>query len=127
MLHFPILRKGEPYQSIDVIRTPHHRTRELFVEISQANSGLIRRDLLDQCTPKAALDRFTVHELVAIAAKASDLFLNGDLPLGDSVQSPQTYIEQLSATTGMPYVMGRRNMRKISGVMARMEDRKSVV
>jgi Aldehyde dehydrogenase family len=121
MLHFPILRKGEPYQSIDVIRTPHHRTRELFVEISQANAGLIRRDLLDQCTPKAALDRFSVKELVAIAARAADLFLTADLPLGDATQSPQQYVEQLSATTGMPFVMVRRNMRKIHGVLARMD------
>jgi acyl-CoA reductase-like NAD-dependent aldehyde dehydrogenase len=121
MLHFPILRKGEPYKSIDVIRTPHHRTRELFVEISQANAGLIRRDLLDQRTPKAALDRFTVEELTEIAARAADLFLHAELPLGDSRQSPQQYVEQLSATTGMPYVMVRRNMSKISGVMSRMD------
>ena len=121
MLHFPILRKGEPYKSIDVIRTPHHRTRELFVEISQANAGLIRRDLLDQRTPKAALVRFTVAELFEIARRAADLFLNADLPLGDSPQSPQQYVEQLSATTGMPYVMVRRNMNKIGGVMSRMD------
>ena len=48
MLHFPILRKGEPYKSVDTIRTPHHRTREMFVEISQANPGLI---LLSTCLP----------------------------------------------------------------------------
>ena len=122
MLHFPILRKGEPYQSIDVIRTPHHRTREMFVEISQANSGLIRRDLLDQSKSKQALDQIAIKDLIAICKKAADAFLNDDLPLGDSAQSPQTYVEQLSATTGMPYVMVRRNMGKIAGVMARMEN-----
>ena len=122
MLHFPILRKGEPYKSIDVIRTPHHRTREMFVEISQANSGLIRRDLLDQSKSKQALDQIAIKDLIAICKKAADAFLNDDLPLGDSSQSPQTYVEQLSATTGMPYVMVRRNMGKIAGVMARMEN-----
>ena len=45
MLHLPILRHGVPYKSLDVVRVPHHRTREPFVEISQANAGLIRRDL----------------------------------------------------------------------------------
>ena len=45
MLHLPILRYGVPYRSLDVVRVPHHRTREPFVEISQANAGLIRRDL----------------------------------------------------------------------------------
>jgi hypothetical protein len=37
MLHLPILRHGVPYKSLDVLRVPHHRTREPFVEISQAN------------------------------------------------------------------------------------------
>jgi len=121
MLHFPILRKGEPYKSVDVIRTPHHRTREMFVEISQANSGLIRRDLLDQRSLKKALDKFTIAELMQICRKAGEEFLNGTLPLGDSMQTTQDYVEQLSATTGMPHVMVRRNMRKIYGVMAEME------
>ena len=44
-LHVPILRGGAPYRSLDTIRTPHYRTREPYVEISQANVGLIRRDL----------------------------------------------------------------------------------
>ena len=66
MLHLPILRKGEPYQSIDVIRTPHHRTREMFVEISQANAGLIRRDLLDQHESKSILDQIAVKDLIEI-------------------------------------------------------------
>ncbi len=120
MLHFPILRKGEPYKSVDVIRTPHHRTREMFVEISQANTGLIRRDLLDQRTARLALAKFTVEELIAICKNAGEEFLHGALPLGDSMQGPEDYVQQLSATTGMPYVMVRRNMRKIYGVMAEM-------
>ena len=57
MLHLPILRHGVPYTSLDVIRVPHHRTREPFVEISQANPGLIRRDLRPgrQAAARAAL------------------------------------------------------------------------
>jgi len=46
MLHIPLLRHGKPYRSLDVVRAPHYQTREAFVEISQANVGLIRRDLL---------------------------------------------------------------------------------
>lgn len=51
MIRVPVLRQGRPYTSIDVLRTPHYRTREPFVEISLANSGLIRRDLLDWRRP----------------------------------------------------------------------------
>ena len=58
MLHIPILRKGEPYQSLDVARARHHQTGEPFVEISQANVGLIRRDLRDQQTGRDKLSGF---------------------------------------------------------------------
>ncbi|HXG66385.1 MAG TPA: aldehyde dehydrogenase family protein [Blastocatellia bacterium] len=122
MLHIPLLRKGTPYKSLDMVRTPHHRTREPFVEISQANNGLIRRDLLDQQSAKDALSAFSVAELLEICRKAADHFANDTLPVGDSEQSPDDYIAQVSATTGLPYALARRNMGKIRGVMAQMED-----
>jgi hypothetical protein len=118
MLTIPILRKGEPYTSLDVVRVPHHRTREPFVEISQANSGLIRRDLRDQQTPRAKLAAFSTAELVAICARAADYFANDSLPLGESMQTPEDYISHVSATTGMPFVLARNNMGKIRGVLA---------
>ncbi|MDX2034129.1 MAG: aldehyde dehydrogenase family protein [Blastocatellia bacterium] len=121
MLHIPILRKGNPYKSIDVTRVPHFKTRETFVELSMANAGLIRRDLLDQETPRAALAQFTMEQLLAMCRQAADYFLNDTLPVGDGAQSPDDYVRQLSATTGMPHVLVRKNMKKIYGVMAEME------
>ena len=118
MIHIPILRQGQPYTSLDVARLPHHRTREPFVEISQANSGLIRRDLRDQKTAREKLAAFSTAELIAICARAAEYFLQADLPLGDQMQSPEDYVQQVSATTGMPHVLARRNMGKIHGVMA---------
>ncbi|MFZ0061136.1 MAG: aldehyde dehydrogenase family protein [Pyrinomonadaceae bacterium] len=118
MLHIPILRKGELYRSLDVASVPHHRTREPFVEISQANSGLIRRDLRDQQTARAKLASLTTAELVAICARAADYFSNDSLPLGETTQTPEDYVSQVSATTGMPYVLARNNMDKIRGVLA---------
>ncbi|HUS09490.1 MAG TPA: aldehyde dehydrogenase family protein [Pyrinomonadaceae bacterium] len=118
MLHIPILRKGEPYKSLDVARVAHHQTRELFVEISQANSGLIRRDLRDQKTSREKLAAFSTAELIEICARAADHFLNDSLPLGDATQTPEDYVRQISATTGMPHVLARRNMAKIHGVLS---------
>jgi acyl-CoA reductase-like NAD-dependent aldehyde dehydrogenase len=118
MLHIPILRRGEPYTSLDVVRVPHHETRELFVEVSQANNGLIRRDLRDQTAARAKLAALSTGELIDICSRAADHFLNDSLPLGDSTQTPEDYVRQISATTGMPHVLGRRNMAKIHGVMA---------
>ncbi len=120
MLHIPIIRKGQSYQSVDVARVPHFRTRETFVEISQANAGLIRRDLLDQETGRRALEAFTTDQLIAMCREAAGYFMNAMLPIGDAMQSPDDYVTQLSATTGMPYVLVRKNMNKISGVMAEM-------
>ena len=59
MLHIPLLRKGEPYRSLEVARVADSRSREPFVEVSQANVGLIRRDLLDQASPRRALQQLT--------------------------------------------------------------------
>jgi hypothetical protein len=121
MLHIPILRGGRPYRSIDTLRTPHYRTREPFVEISIANTGLIRRDLRNQSENREILSRFSSQELFAICSRAAVLFGEGTLPLGDTPQTAEDYIRQVSATTGLPHIMVRRNMQKIRGVMADME------
>jgi hypothetical protein len=122
MLHIPILRHGQPYRSLDVVRVPHHRTREPFVEISQANAGLIRRDLRAELQAEAreTLARVPTAELLRVCAQAAQHFLHDELPLGDSPQSPHDYVLQLSATTGMPHVLVRRNMAKIAGVLTEM-------
>lgn len=122
MLHIPILRHGQPYRSVDVQRVPDFRTREPFVEISQANAGLIRRDLLDQETGRRALAAFTTDQLIAMCKQAAEYFMRDTLPVGDEAQTPDDYVRQLSATTGMPHVLVRKNMNKISGVMAEMDN-----
>jgi acyl-CoA reductase-like NAD-dependent aldehyde dehydrogenase len=122
MLHIPILRKGEPYKSLDVVRVVHHRTREPFVEISQANAGLIRRDLREQERARAALAAFSVKELIEMSVRAAEIFARDELPIGDEAQTPEAYVEQVSATTGLPFVMARRNMEKIRGALAETEN-----
>ena len=121
VVDIPLLRRGRPYRSLDTVRTPHYRTGEPFVEISQANAGLIRRDLLDQEMARALLAGFTTQELFQMCARAADLFAAAPLPLGDTTQSPEDYVRQVSATTGLPHVMVRRNMHKIRTVLAEME------
>ena len=122
MIHIPVLRHGVPYTSLDRVVVPHHRTREPFVEISQANAGLVRRDLRSevQADARASLSGVPSAELIRICARAADHFLNDALPMGDDVQRPEDYVEQLCATTGMPHVLGRRNMKKIAGVLTEM-------
>jgi Aldehyde dehydrogenase family len=118
MINVPILRHGEPYTSLDVAVASHYQTREPFVSVSQANPGLIRRDLRDQSSARANLTAFSTADLLEICRHAAESFLNGSLPIGDEVQTPDDYVGHVSGTTGMPHVMARRNMLKIHGVLA---------
>ncbi|MBX5493737.1 MAG: aldehyde dehydrogenase [Bryobacteraceae bacterium] len=120
MVHIPILRRGRPYRSLDVAPLLDFRTRQPFAEVSQANVGLIRRDMLDQRSARERLELLSTGELLEMCAKAADHFMHGSLPLGDQIQTPQDYVEQLSASTGLPHVMVRRNMGKIESVLRNM-------
>jgi hypothetical protein len=125
MLHIPILRWGTPYKSVDRAVVPHFRTREPFVEMSLANVGLIRRDLLKQSDVHDALAAIPVAELVRMARSAAQHFLNDTLPLDPSSgtwQTPQDYVEQVSATTGAPWANVRRNMAKVHGVLNHVDE-----
>ncbi len=125
MLHLPILRWGQPYRSVNQVVTPHFRTREPFVSMSQANLGLIRRDLLKQGEVRGTLLRIPVAELVAMAGRAAEHFLDDPLPLDPetgTLQTPQQYVEQVSATTGMPFSNVRRNMMKVHGVLSKVDE-----
>ena len=121
-MHLPILRHGVPYRSLDVVRVPHHRTREPFVEVSQANAGLIRRDLLPdaQAAARDALAAISVARLLEMCVHAAAALEYDTLPVGDAAQTPGDYVAQVSATTGMPHVLVRRNLRKIAGVLTEM-------
>ena len=121
MLHIPLLRRGRPYKSLDVARAPHHATGRPFVEVSLANAGLIRADLLGQAAMRASLAKIPVMRLVEMGRSAADIFLNDALPLGDGTQRPDDYVEQLSATTGMPFAMVRRNMQRVASVLRNLD------
>ena len=121
MLHLPILRWGVPYRSVNQVVTPHFRTREPFVSMSQANLGLDSpRPAAAGREARAMLQKIPYADLVAMAGRAAEHFLNDTLPLdpeSGTMQSPQEYIEQVSATTGMPFSNVRRNMLKVHGVL----------
>ncbi len=117
MVHIPLIRRGTNYRSIDTATIVHHATRQPFAEISQANAGLIRRDLLAQDAMRASLVAIPVARLMEMTKQAAQHFLHDTLPLGDVTQTPDEYVRQLSATTGMPHVMVRRNMQRIVSVM----------
>jgi acyl-CoA reductase-like NAD-dependent aldehyde dehydrogenase len=121
--HIPALRRGRPYESLDKSSIVDYRTGTAMAEVSQVNAGIVRKDLAGIAQARAALKKLTVAELIDICAKAGGLFLNGTLPIGASGvgQSAGQYIETLSATSGLPHVMVRRNMAKIHGALTQMK------
>ncbi len=122
MLHIPVLRRGEPYASVDQSIIVHHATGEPVAAVSQANSGLLVRDI--HRWDDTVLERFRIRELIEMTRRAGELFMNAELPLGDPAgprQSFEDYLRQLSATTGMPLSYGRGNAAKIYKVMAEID------
>jgi acyl-CoA reductase-like NAD-dependent aldehyde dehydrogenase len=120
--HLPALRRGKPYESLDTVEVINHRTGEPMARVSQVNAGIIRKDLGRIGEARAALKKYSVEELIAISAKAAEIFLQGELPLGDKGhrQTPDDYVRTLSATSGLPFVMVRRNMQKIHQALTMM-------
>ena len=120
--HIPALRRGRAYESLDKIEVKDHRTGEVKATVSQVNAGIVRKDLQRVTESRAALKKFSTERLIEICAKAGELFLNGALSLGDKghAQSAQDYVETLSATSGLPHVMVRRNMAKINHALTNM-------
>jgi acyl-CoA reductase-like NAD-dependent aldehyde dehydrogenase len=119
MINIPILRHGQPYTSIDTFEIVHHATGQPVARISQANPGLISRDIHRMAA--GVLDSFSMKDLLAICKKTADLFMSGTLPLGEGKQSFDDYVTQLSATTGMPHTLCRNNAKKIHRVLDEME------
>jgi acyl-CoA reductase-like NAD-dependent aldehyde dehydrogenase len=118
--HIPAWRRGRAYESLDQSNVADCRTGAPLATVSHVNAGIVRKDLARIAESRAALKRFTVAQLLDICARAGHEFLHASLPLGQQRQSPQDYIETLSATSGLPWVMVRRNMAKIQHALAHM-------
>ena len=121
MLHLPVLRRGRPYDSLVRNRLKHVASGELVAEVSVANRGLIARDLASD-DGRRALDTLSVGDLLTICRAAAGVFLQGELPLGEGVQTRADYVEQVSATTGLPQSLAGANMEKIALVLSNMEE-----
>jgi len=100
-MNIPILRLGSVYESCDQVRLDLGGGRSLTTHT--ANPGLIRRDLLRISEAKAALDAIPAETLADCCERAAEWFMEAELPCGDSAQSPDDYVESLSALTRLPH------------------------
>jgi hypothetical protein len=119
----PILRHGQPYQSLDVAEIPHVATGQPVIRISQANSGLISRDLAQSRHARSVLRSIPTRERTAMVKRAGEIFLHDTLPIGTNglTQSPEDYVHQLSTTSGLPHSLIRMNLKRLGGIFDQID------
>ncbi len=120
MLNLPILRWGRPYTSLEQDTVVHFITGETLARVSQANTGLLGRDMRQAWRAREILTEIPIAELIGMMKKAADLFLQGVLPVGDGEQAPGDFARQQSASTGLPEHMCKANMEKNHFVLTNM-------
>src|SRR5687767_9837501 len=120
MLTIPVLRWGQPYESLEVDEVAHFATGEPIARVSRANGGLIQRDIRKAARAREVLKAIPIDDLIARAGKAGELYMDATLPIGDGSQSPDEFVRAQSATTGLPERMCRANMKKNAFVLAQM-------
>ena len=122
MLEIPVIRWGQPYESMDKQPVVHFETGEELASVHQANGGLIKMDMRKANKARDVLRQFSVEDLCGMAAKAAELYMEADLPLGNGTQSPAQFCTMQSATTGLPEHMCAGNMRKNAFVLKHMQE-----
>lgn len=120
MLNIPILRWGEPYESLELDEVVHFITGEPIAKVSQANGGIIQRDMKKSHLARKVLRDIPIDSLIAMIARAADLYADGTVPMGDGTQTPDEFARAQSASTGLPEHMCRANMKKNQFVLQNM-------
>ena len=121
MLNLPIVRWGRSYTSLEQQEVVHFITGETLARVSQANAGLLGRDMRLAPRAREILTEIPIPELIEMMKKAADLYLNQVLPLGDGEQAPNEFARQQSASTGLPEHMCKANMKKNHFVLSNMD------
>ncbi|KAF0170672.1 MAG: aldehyde dehydrogenase [Limisphaerales bacterium] len=121
MVKIPVLRWGQPYESLDHDKVIHFVTGETLAQVSQANPGLLAKDIRKAARAREVLREIPIRQLVEMMKKAADLYRDATLPMGDGTQSPDDFARQQSASTGLPEHMCKFNMSKNHFVLSNMD------
>ncbi len=121
MIRVPVLRWGQPYQSLETNTVSHFLSGEAVAEVDQAPGGIVRRDLRKAGRARQILREIPSREILGMMKEAARLYQEEELPLGDGRQSPSDFVRAQSATTGLPESMCRANMEKNRFVLERMD------
>ena len=120
--HIPVLRAGVEYESLDQNDLVSHRDGRLLAKVSQANAGIVSRDLRRIADKTSEFRSLSTARRLEICKEAGKHFLESTLPLNEAgaTQSPQDYVDVLSETSGLPHSLCRRNMHKVWTVFDEM-------
>src|SRR6266513_2259401 len=121
MVNLPVLRWGQPYESLELDKVIHFVTGETLARVSQANAGLLAKDIRKAPRAREALREIPIRQLIKMMQKAANLYKDATLPMGDGVQSPDDFARQQSASTGLPEHMCKANMAKNHFVLSNMD------
>lgn len=121
MITLPAIRWGEPYESLEIDEVRHFYTGEPVARVHTVGAGIIQRDSRRALNARRALQAIPPAELIARCKRAGELFESASLTVGDSLQSPEDFIQQQSATTGMPVAMCRANVTKNAFVLKNID------
>lgn len=121
MLNIPVIRWGKPYDSLDKEKLVHFMTGEPIATVSQANRGLVERDMRTAHKARQILRSIPFDDLIKRIKHAADLYETATLPVGDGQQSPDDFARHQSSTTGLPEHLCRMNVPKNSFVLRNID------
>jgi len=122
MLKLPVLRWGQPYESLEFDPVMHFATGEPIAQVGRANGGMIQRDMRRAQAARDALTAIDIDDLIQRVVRAGDLYMSATLPMGDGTQSPEEFVRAQSASTGLPERLCRMNMQKHAFVLTNIRD-----
>jgi len=120
-MHLPAWRFGKPYESLQRETLVHFLTGEPVAEVSQVGGAIVSRDLQKAANARRALLAIDPEEIVERLQTAGNLYAHGTVTVGDTPQSPDDFVKQQSATTGLPESLCRGNMQKNMFVLSNMD------
>jgi acyl-CoA reductase-like NAD-dependent aldehyde dehydrogenase len=118
----PALRAGRAYESADAVEIRDVRTGIPLARAGTVNAGLIRRDLAKLDQAARALRAMGAAEIMRRMVHAADLFATASLPLGERAQSIDEYVRCLSAASGLPQTLVRKNVDKLTAALRQMPE-----
>ncbi|HET9943586.1 MAG TPA: aldehyde dehydrogenase family protein [Terriglobia bacterium] len=122
MIQLPVLRWGQPYESLEFDQVTHFATGEPIAKVGRANAGMIQRDMRKAQAARDALTALDIEDLIQRVVRAGDLYMKATLPMGDGTQSPDEFVRAQSASTGLPERLCRMNMQKHAFVLTNIRD-----